>query len=210
MILRCNRDPSEIQVPYTAEACWRLGSVNRDPFGGAFIEFDLGIPGGNVLLEVRGARRQLRQQDECFYQLNYPRDVHSCAQDDPCVAVCGLNGEFHCSVKDVRTFTQQRIDSVHCHRLLKLLSTRIPCCCDTGSSLSPESLSSAGPYFCRSLLCLSISVQQDTTTLNIACTPDAGCWLHVGQLNFRCPSVLLSLQHGRRRVVVTQIPIVPL
>ena len=210
MILRCNRDPSEVQVPYTAEACWRLGSVSCDPFGGVTINFNSGIPGGNVLLEVRGARRQLRKQDECFYQLNYPKDVHSCSQGDPRVHVCGLNGQFHCSVKDCRTFTQQRIDSVNGHGLLKLLSTRIPCCCDTGSSISPESLSSAGPYLCRSLLCLSISVQQDTTTFNIACTPDAGCWLHVGQLNFRCPSVLFSLQHGRRRFVVTQIPIGPL
>ena len=194
MIFRCNRNPSEVQVP----------------FGEVFINLNLGIPGGNVLLEVRGARRQLRKQNECFYQLNYPKDVHSCAQGDPCVHVCGLNGQFHCSVKDCRTFAQQRIDSVNGHGLLKLLSTRIPVCCDTGSSISPESLSSSEQYLPRSLLCLSISVQQDTETCNIACTPDAGCWLHVSQLNFRCPAVLLSLQHARRRIVVTQIPIGPL
>ena len=184
--------------------------MSFDPFGGVFINLNLGIPGGNVLLEVRGARRQLRKQDECFYQLNYPKDVHSCAQVDPRVHACGLNGQFHCSVKDIQTMTQQPIDSVTGHGLLKLLSTRIPVCCDTGISLSPEYLSSAGQYSCRTLLCLSISVQEDTETCNIACTPDAGCWLHVSQLNFRCPAVLLSLQHARRRIVVTQIPIGPL
>ena len=98
MILRFNRGPSQVQVPYIDEPCWRLGSVSYDPFAGVFINLNLGIPGGNVLLEVRGARRQLRKQDECFYQLNYPKDVHSCAQGDPRVHACGLNGQFHCSV----------------------------------------------------------------------------------------------------------------
>ena len=194
MIFRCNRNPSEVQVP----------------FGEVFINLNLGIPGGNVLLEVRGARRQLCRQDECFYQLNYPKDVHVSALDDPRVVRCGLNGQFHCSVTDSLTYIQQSFDSVYGEGLIKLLLTRIPVCCDKGSSISPESLSFAGQYRCSTLFCLSILVQEDTDACNIASTLDAGCWLHVSHLNFRCLAVLLSLQHARRRIVVTQIPIGPL
>ena len=34
IILRCNRSPSEIRVPYVGETCWSLGSVSYDPFAG--------------------------------------------------------------------------------------------------------------------------------------------------------------------------------
>ena len=192
MIICCNRNHFEVLVPYAAEVCWRLGSVRLVPFGGVLIHLNLGIPGGNVLLKVRGAGRQLRKRDEGVHQLNYPKDVSSCAQFDPRVHRCGLTGQFHCSVKDCRTFTQQPFDVVNCLALLKLLSTRIPVCGDSGSSISPDSLSSSGQYRRGTLLCLSISAQADTETCNIACTPHAGCWLHVSLLNFR-RSVFASL-----------------
>ena len=102
----------------------------------------------------------------------------------------------------------QPIDSVMGHGLLKLLSTRIPA--EAGSCVSPESLSDVGQYSCGTLLCLSISVQKDKESYNIACTPNACCWVHVSELNFKCPVVLLSLQHARCRIVVTQIPVGPL
>ena len=102
MIFRCNRNPGEVQAT-GAEGCWRLGNVSCDPFGGVFINLDLGIPGGNVLLEVRGARRQLRNQDESIYALEYPKNVHSCAPSDPCVLSWGLDGQFHCSGRQRQT-----------------------------------------------------------------------------------------------------------
>ena len=71
MIFRCNRNPGEVQAT-GAEGCWRFGNVSFDPFGGVFINLDLGIPGGNVLLEVRGARRQLRYQGVSIYELERP------------------------------------------------------------------------------------------------------------------------------------------
>ena len=82
--------------------------------------------------------------------------------------------------------------AVNCLALLNHLSTRIPVCGDSGSSISPDSLSSSGQYRRGTLLCLSISAQADTETCNIACTPHAGCWLHVSLLNFR-RSVFASL-----------------
>ena len=100
--------------------------MSFDPFGGVFINLDLGIPGGNVLLEVRGARRQLRNQDEFIYALEYPKNVHSCAPSDPCVLSWGLDGQFRCSGRQRQTMVPQPIDSVMGHGLLKLLSTRIP------------------------------------------------------------------------------------
>ena len=129
-----------------------------------FINFSLGIPGGKVLLEVRGARRQLRKQNGCFYQLNNSKDFHSCDPDDPYLHVCGLNAQFHCTVTDCRTCTQQRIDSVNGHGLLDQLSTRFPVCCDTGLEISPESFSSTEQYLPTSLVGLSISVHKDTET----------------------------------------------
>ena len=206
MIIRCNRNPGEVQAT-GAEGCWRLGNVSCDPFGGVFINLDLGIPGGNVLLEVRGARRQLRNQDEFIYALEYPKNVHSCAPSDPCVLSWGLVGQFRCSARHHQTMDPQPIDSV-IGGLSKLLSTRIPA--EAGSSTSPESLSDVGQFSCGTPLCLSISVQQDKVSYNIACTPNACCWVHVSELNFKCPVVLLSLQHARCRIVVTQIPVGPL
>ena len=184
--------------------------MSYDPFAGVFINFSVGVPGGNVIVEVQGARRQLRKQNECVYELNYPKDIHSCDPDDPCVHVCGLKAQFHCTVQDCRKFTPQRIDSVNGHRLLELLSTRFPVCCDTGSGISPESFSSSEKYLPTNLLGLSISVQEDTESWHIGCTPDAGCWLHVKKISFKRPVVLISLQHARRRIVVTQVPLGPL
>ena len=66
MIFRCNRNPGEVQAT-GAEGCWRLGNVSCDPFGGVFLSLDLGIPSGNVWLEVRGARRQFRFQEESIH-----------------------------------------------------------------------------------------------------------------------------------------------
>ena len=111
--------------------------MTYDPVAGVFINFSVEVPGGNVVLEVRGGSRQLRKQNGCVYELNYPKDFHSCDPDDPCVHVCGLNAQFHCTVQDCRTFTRQRIDSVNGHRLLELLSTRFLVCCDTASAISP-------------------------------------------------------------------------
>ena len=110
------------------------------------------------------------QEDSCanrtdvFYELNYSKDFHSCTPDDPYLHVCGLNAQFHCTVTDCRTCTQQRIDSVNGHGLLDQLSTRFPVCCDTGLEISPESFSSTEQYLPTSLVGLSISVHKDTET----------------------------------------------
>ena len=51
-------------------------------------------------------------------------------------------------------------------------------------------------------------------TYNIDWTPtyihNACCWIHVRELNFKCPVSILSLHHVRCRIVVTQIPVGPL
>ena len=52
-----------------------------------------------------------------------------------------------------------------------------------------------------------ISVQENKETYNIDCTPT---YIHVRELNFKCPVAILSLQHARCRIVVTQIPVGPL
>ena len=110
------------------------------------------------------------QEDSCanrtdvFYELNYSKDFHSCTPDDPYLHVCGLNAQFHCTVTDCRTCTQQRIDSVNGHGLLDQLSTQFPVCCDTGLEISPESFSSTEQYLPTSLVGLSISVHKDTET----------------------------------------------
>ena len=39
MIIRCNRNPGEVQAT-GAEGCWRLGNVSCDPFGGVLINLD--------------------------------------------------------------------------------------------------------------------------------------------------------------------------
>ena len=153
--------------------------MTYDPVAGVFINFSVEAPGGNVVLEVRGGSRQLRKQKGCVYELNYPKDFHSCDPDDPCVHVCGLNAQFHCTVQDCRTFTRQRIDSVNGHRLLELLPTRFLVCCDTASAISPAFFPNQKSIRPTSLLGLSISVQKDAKSWNIGCTPDAGCWLHV-------------------------------
>ena len=116
--------------------------MSCDPFGGVFINLDLGIPGGNVLLEVRGAWRQLRYQDEFIYQLEYPKNVHSCAPSDPCVRSCRLDGQFRCSGRQYQTMARQPIDSVMGRGLLKLLSTRIPLWVER----SQEFLASVGSF----------------------------------------------------------------
>ena len=57
-----------------------------------------------------------------------------------------------------------------------------------------------------------ISVYKKTrrlTTLT-ALLHNACCWIHVSELNFKCPVAILSLQHARCRIVVTQIPVGPL
>ena len=59
----CNHNQRQVQG-IGAEGGWRLGDVSSDPFGGVFIIFHSGIPGGNVLLEVRGARRQIRREGD--------------------------------------------------------------------------------------------------------------------------------------------------
>ena len=88
MILRFNGSPAGIHAPYVGETCWSLDSVSYDPFAGVFINFSVGVPGGNVIVEVQGTRRQLRKQNKCVYELNYPKDIHSCDPDHPRVHVC--------------------------------------------------------------------------------------------------------------------------
>ena len=35
-------------------------------------------------------------------------------------------------------------------------------------------------------------------------------YMYISELNFKCPVAILSLQHARCRIVVTQIPVGPL
>ena len=80
--------------------------------------------------------------------------------------------------------------------------------------VSPEFFSSVGHHSCETFLGLSITVQGDNESCNIGCTPDAWCWRHVWELHPSLASsrsvVLVSLQHARCRIVVTQIPVGPL
>jgi len=66
-------------------------------------------------------------------------------------------------------------------------------------------------YVCM-YICTYTSLYKET--YNIDCTPtyihNACCWIHVRELNFKCPVAILSLQHARCRIVVTQIPVGPL
>ena len=207
IIVCCNRNQRQVQG-IGAEGGWRLGDVSSDPFGGVFMTFHSGIPGENVLLEVRGARRQICRQGDYYYHLEYPRNDDSCVLNDPSLLSCGLDRQFRISGYHFQTAAREPIDS---HVVHKLLSTRTPAIPWTQSGfVSPGSL---GHHSCETFLGLSITVQTDKQSCNIGCTPDAWCWRHVWELHPSLPSscsvVLASLQHARCRMVVTQIPVGP-
>ena len=92
----CNHNQRQVQG-IGAEGGWRLGDVSSDPFGGVFITFHSHIPGENVLLEVRGARRQICRQGDYYYHLEYPRNDSSLVVNDPSLLCCGLDGQLQSS-----------------------------------------------------------------------------------------------------------------
>ena len=62
IILRCNRNQKQVQA-IDAEGGWRLCDVSSDLFGGVFITFHSGVPGGVIFCwrcEVQGGRYVVR------------------------------------------------------------------------------------------------------------------------------------------------------